>query len=212
MEAEESAAEASVRAEEAVGVAASVGSEASVEAEESVAEEPVQAEESVAEEPVQVEESDGVGALDGDGSDEGWPERVAEELRDRSFRQFEPSRDANPRKAIIISFLSGFSVWAQYAEDGHALKEWEVVADEFLVVPGDSGSEVTIRFVEPRAVQLLPVKCGDCVDVSDLSVSVVNVFDADKIVFKLNDPGRRLPSPFPVFEQWTRFNEDEYFD
>ena len=54
--------------------------------------------------------------------------------------------------------------------DGHALNEWEVVADEFQVVPGD------------------------------------------KIVFKLNDPGRRLPSPFPVLEQWTRFNEDQTFD
>ena len=103
-------------------------------------------------------------------------------------------------------------MWAQYAEDGHALKEWEVVADEFLVVPGDSGSEATIRFVEPRAVQLLPVKCDDCIDVSDLSVSVINAFDPDKISFKLNDPGGRLPAPFPVFEQWTRFNEDQRFD
>ena len=157
-------------------------------------------------------ESDQVVALDGDRLNDGRPERVAEELRDRSFRQFEPSRDANPRKAVIISFLSGFSVWAQYAEDGHALNEWEVVADEFQVVPGDSGSEVTTRFVELRAAQLLPVECGDCVDVSDLSISVVNVFDADKIVFKLNDPGRGLPSPFPVLEQWTRFNEDQTFD
>ena len=30
--------------------------------------------------------------------------------------------------------------------------------------------------------------------------------------FKLNDPDKRLPSPFPVFKSWTKFREDEYFD
>ena len=137
---------------------------------------------------------------------------MAETLRERSFRQFVPSRDASSRRAVIISFFSGVSVWAQYAEDGHALHEWEVVADEFRFVAGDSNSELTIRLVKPRATQILPTKCNDCIDASGLSVSVLNVFDPDLIAFKLNDAEGGLPSPFPVFGQWTRFNEDELFD
>ena len=137
---------------------------------------------------------------------------VAETLRGRSFRQFVPSRDASPRRAVIISFFSGVSVWAQYAEDGHALNEWEVVADEFQVVPGNTDSELTVRLVEPRTRQLLPTECNDCIDASGLSVSVRNVFAPAMIAFKLNDSEGSLPLPFPLFGQWTQFNEDERFN
>ena len=151
-------------------------------------------------------------SLDEDAADTGRAEQVAGTLRERSFRQFVPSRDASPRRAVIISFFSGVSVWAQYAEDGHALHEWEVVADEFQVVADSSDSEFAIRLVEPLTKQILPTQCNDCIDASGLSMSVRNVFDPDLIAFKLNGPEGGLPPPFPVFEQWTRFNEDEWMN
>ena len=148
---------------------------------------------------------DGTVAPGGDRSSRDWQQRVAEELQGRSFRQFEPSVDASPRKAIIISFRSGISVWAQYAEDEYALHEWEVLAGGYQVVADDPASEVTLRFVEPRTVQILPRGCDDCVDGSGLSVSIINVLDPDRIAFRLNDPAGTLPAPFPVFD---RFREN----
>ena len=38
-----------------------------------------------------------------------------------------------------------------------------------------------------------------------VSVSVRNVFDPDRIAFRLNDPDGVLPLPFPVFARWTEF-------
>ena len=136
-------------------------------------------------------------SLDEDAANTGRAEQVAGTLRERSFRQFVPSRDASPRRAVIVSFFSGVSVWAQYAEDGHALHEWEVVADEFQVIAGSSDSEFAIRLVEPFTKQILPAKCNDCIDASGLSVSVRNVFDPDLIAFRLNGPEGGLPPAVP---------------
>ena len=61
------------------------------------------------------------------------------ELDDRSFRQFEPSVDASPRKGVVLSFFDGVSLWAQYAEGDRAVDEWEVSADDYRVKrAGDS--------------------------------------------------------------------------
>ncbi len=51
-----------------------------------------------------------------------WKAAVREELEGRSFRQFQPSKDGSPRKAVILDFSSGIGLWAQYAQDGHAIK------------------------------------------------------------------------------------------
>ena len=51
---------------------------------------------------------------------------VKAELDNRSFRQFEPSRDANKRKSVILDFFDGVRLWAQYSEDRTALSEWEI--------------------------------------------------------------------------------------
>ena len=48
---------------------------------------------------------------------------VKAELEDRSFRQFDPSKDANKRKAVILDFFDGVRLWAQYAEGNTALSE-----------------------------------------------------------------------------------------
>ncbi len=136
-------------------------------------------------------------------------ERIASELERRSFRQFSPSLDASPRKGVVLSFFGRISLWAQYSKDGHAENEWEITAASYRVEKDGDGSDVTIYFNQPSAVQELPVKCGDCIQTSGVSISIRNVFDEENILFKLNDPENVLPSPFPVFESWTKFREDE---
>ena len=79
---------------------------------------------------------------------------VKAELKDRSFRQFDPSRDANKRKGVILDFFSGIRLWAQYAEGTTALNEWEIFADDYRIEK--SGSEYRIYFEIPRSVQILP--------------------------------------------------------
>ena len=140
-------------------------------------------------------------------------QRVQAELVGRSFRQFEPDRDADERKGVVLDFFDGITLWAQYAEDGHVVSEWEVRAAGYRVESrGDVGDEVTITFVEPASRQQFPDECEDCVDASGVSISVRNVFDADGIRFRIDDPDGVLTSPFPVFGSWTRFEEDEYLE
>ena len=135
---------------------------------------------------------------------------VKAELADRSFRQFEPDVDGDPRKGVILDFFGPLSLWAQYAEGGRALNEWEIVADDYRVERAVYGQMVTLYPVAPRTLQQFPTECGGCIDVTSVSVSVRNVFDSDRIAFRLNDPDGVLPLPFPVFAQWTEFREDEW--
>lgn len=130
-------------------------------------------------------------------------------LAGRSFRQFDPSVDASPRKGIVLNFFGPISLWAQYSEGGRAVNEWEIVAEESRIEKHGDTSEVTIHLDGPRSKQELPDRCDDCIQTSGVSISIRNVFDGERIAFKLNDPDGVLPSPFPVFESWTRFTEDE---
>ena len=139
-------------------------------------------------------------------------EQVVAELRGRSFRQFVPSVDASPRKAVVLDFHGGVQLWAQYSRDNRAVNEWEIAADDYRVEGSRGGSEVTIYFNDPRSAQQFPDRCEDCIPSSGFSISIRNVFDSEKISFKLSDPGNTLPPPFPVFESWTKFREDEIFD
>ena len=151
----------------------------------------------------------GTGGVDGPEVDQ---EQVVAELRGRSFRQFVPSVDASPRKAVVLDFHGGVQLWAQYSKDNRAVDEWEIAADDYRVEGSRGGSEVTIHFEEPRSAQQFPTRCEDCIQSSGFSISIRNVFDSEKISFKLNDPGNTLPPPSPVFESWTKFREDEIFD
>jgi hypothetical protein len=137
-------------------------------------------------------------------------ELVKAELKGRSFRQFDPSKDANRRKGVIIDFFSGVSLWVQYAEGDTALDEWEIVADDYSIEK--AGSEYRIHFEAPRSVQILRTQCDDCIGTSGISISIRDLFDSEKIRFKLNIDNDDFPRPFPVFESWTTFNEDEYFE
>ena len=139
--------------------------------------------------------------------------RILDELQNRSFRQFDPGKDADPRKAVILDFFGpAIQVWAQYAEGGHAIDEWEIFAGNYRVEWDSRSSEATIHFDSARFVQTFPDPCEDCVEVTGFSISIRNLFDPDRIAFRLNDPDNVLPRPFPVFESWTHFNEDEIFD
>ena len=50
------------------------------------------------------------------------------------------------------------------------------------------------------------------IETAGISISIRNLFNSEKIQFKLNDPDSSLPTPFPVFESWTSFSEDEHFE
>ena len=141
-----------------------------------------------------------------------WKAAIRDELRGRSFRQFQPSKDGNPRKAVILDFSSGLSLWAQYAEDGHAINEWEIWAESYSIEGELGDTNFTIFFDNPRTRQVFPAPCEGCIETAGISLSIRNVFSSDKITFRLNDPESVLPLPFPVFRSWTKFEEDEYFD
>ena len=151
------------------------------------------------------------------GGDEAQPVSQAEEARvksalmDRSFRQFEPSVNASPRKGVILDFFHGVTIWAQYAEDAYALNEWEIAAGDYRVEKYGDLSQITIHPIDPRAVQGLPTECDDCIEPSRVSISIRNVLE-ENISFKLNFPAGTLPPPFPVFDTWTEFQEDEYME
>ena len=138
--------------------------------------------------------------------------QIRAELDDRSFRQFEPSRDASPRKAVIIGFFDGISVWAQHAEGDRALKEWEIASSDYSIVRHGDGPEITIRLDQPRSVQILPTECEGCIETEGFTISIRDVFDSENMSFRLNDPNGILPDPFPVFGSWTRFQEDIYYE
>ena len=133
-------------------------------------------------------------------------------LKDRSFRQFDPDIDASPRKGVILDFFDGISLWAQYAKGNYAINEWEICANDYRVERAGDGSEIKIYFIEPSSTRILPNRCENCIETAGISISIRNVFDSERIAFKLNDPNNSLPAPFPVFQSWTKFREDEYFD
>ena len=138
--------------------------------------------------------------------------RIKAELEGRSFRQFEPSRDGDPRKGVILDFFGPVSIWAQYAEGDHAVNEWEIYVDDYRIEGHGDGSEITIHLEQPRSRQTFPTECEDCIPTDNVSISIRNVFDSESISFKLNDPDGSLPLPFPVFYSWTNFIEDEYLE
>ena len=133
-------------------------------------------------------------------------EDVIQELEGRSFRQFDPSVDGRPRKAVVLDFSNGMSLWAQYAEDVPS-HEWEIYSREVLVEV--IGNVATFTMVDPRSRQQFPSQCELCIPTDGVSVSVRGVLRSDEIAFRLNDPKGVLPPPFPVFGTWTRFDEDE---
>ena len=141
-------------------------------------------------------------------------QRIKAELDDRSFRQFDPSfdpsKDANKRKGVILDFFKGISLWAQYSEGMYALSEWEILSDDYRIEK--AGSEYRIYFEAPRSTQILPTQCDNCLETTGISISIQNLFDSEKIRFKLNINNDNFPRPFPIFESWTEFSEDEYFD
>ena len=133
-------------------------------------------------------------------------------LDDRSFRQFDPGVDDDPRRGVIIDFFSGVEVWAQYAEGDYAIDEWRIFASDYRIEKSGDLSNITIYLENPGSERILTEPCQDCIPMDGFSISIRNALDEDDIRFRLNDPNDVLPSPFPVFTSWTRFSEDEYFE
>ena len=95
---------------------------------------------------------------------------VRDELQDRSFRQFEPHVDGDPRRGVIVSFFGPLSLWAQYSEGRYALNEWEITARAYRIEKHGDTSEVTLYFEEPQSTQNLPTQCGNCIDTAGVSI------------------------------------------
>ena len=133
-------------------------------------------------------------------------------LDGRSFRQFDPGVDDSPRRGVIIDFFDGVEVWAQYAEGDFAVDEWRIYASDYRIEKSGDLSDITIYLENPRSERILTEPCEDCIPMEGFSISIRDALDEDGIRFRLNDPDGVLPSPFPVFTSWTRFDEDEYFE
>ena len=53
---------------------------------------------------------------------------------------------------MILDFLGPLSLWTQYSEGGHALNEWEIVAEDYRVERVGSGRMVMLCPVAPRTL------------------------------------------------------------
>lgn len=65
--------------------------------------------------------------------------QVKGELDGRSFRRFEPSKDGNPKKSVILDFSGPVGIWAQYSEDHRTVNEWEITARDYRIEKNRSG-------------------------------------------------------------------------
>lgn len=131
-------------------------------------------------------------------------------LEDRSFRKFDPSVDADRRKGVILDFSEPVSIWAQHAIGEYAVDEWEIVAHDYRIRRSSDFSEVVIHLEDAASRRLLPEECTDCIPTAGVSISIKDIFRRESTRFRINDPHNALPSPFPLFETWTEFPEDEY--
>ena len=92
------------------------------------------------------------------------------------------------------------------------MNEWEIFSNDYRIESHGDSSEITIQLDQPKSTQGFPSRCDDCIPTAGVSISVRDVFDRDRISFKVNDPNGILPPPFPVFGSWTRFREDEIME
>ena len=84
-------------------------------------------------------------------------------LEGRSFRQSHPSKDADFRKGVVLDFTGPVVRWAQYAEEGHAVSELEIRADDYRVSGGSGGLEVVDDLENPIFTQRFPSRCENYV-------------------------------------------------
>jgi hypothetical protein len=132
---------------------------------------------------------------------------VTSHLDGRVFRQFDPSRTADTRKAIVIDFNDGLALRAQHFEGGAAVDEWSVSQSYYWIEKAHGHPVYRFDFRDPTVERQVP-EGGDSVIVTGLTILVRDYFKKDEIQFALLDSLAHLPPPFPVFDQWTRFVED----
>ncbi|MDT0690982.1 hypothetical protein RM549_14390 [Salegentibacter sp. F188] len=133
-----------------------------------------------------------------------------ENFRNRTFTKSVPE-NAFPRGRVHIYFSeeseSGIRLWAQYAEEPeNASHEWEITGREYKVSKDTESNVYKLEFINLSARNILLEECSDCLELKTLSIFIRNPFDKDKIQFRIAED-KDLPKPYPVFNQWTSFEE-----
>lgn len=128
-------------------------------------------------------------------------------LEGQNFLRYEPNEAARNKKAVRIDFSDGLYFAATQWENDIAVHDWSIRSRRYSVERSTHGSRIKIYFVESTSRVKLPHACQNCLDTSGVSISVRDVFDSEKIRFKINDPDNNLPPPFPLFHSWTQFPE-----
>ena len=133
---------------------------------------------------------------------------IKSHLSGRVFRQSDPSRNAETRSSIVIDFNDGLSLRAQYAEGGNIVDDWRVWDDFYWLEKAHGEPVYRFDWLNANVERTIPEEREDRIDPSGLVVLVRDYHKKDGILFALWDSAGRMPSPFPVFDNWTRFVED----
>ncbi len=139
-------------------------------------------------------------------------QEVWKSLKGRSFRQFGPTLDSDPRKGVIIEFGSGadlsVKVWAQHASGGRAEHEWEIRSSEIELSKAAEAGIYKISMAELAAKSILG---DDEIEAEDFEFQVHVRKGRGETMFRFNSD-TELPLPFPLFEDWTKFREPQRFN
>lgn len=136
--------------------------------------------------------------------------QVSAHLKSRVFWQRDGPGDARSLKRIVIDFRDGLSVEARHSVGGEVVDEWKVFQNDYYWIERAHGHPIyRFDFTRPTVERLVPEDGGDPVDPEGLMILVRDYGRNEEIRFALQDSAGALPSPFPVFERWTRFVEDD---
>ena len=128
-------------------------------------------------------------------------------LKGRSFNQLHPSIDANPREVLQIHFREQLKVYAQRAADRRATHEWDVSASEATITALDEKGSYKIVLNNPT----LRVQFGDKFVCDEFEFHVKLGQGRGETMFRFPQDSK-LPAPFPVFGEWTKFREPQIFN
>lgn len=138
---------------------------------------------------------------------------LKQELSGRSFRRLIPSIDADQRTAVILDFHQGMRIQVQLSEERISVFECEFGTEAMQAEAGPSASGVTLLFAGTANIHDdISINCESRDRLEAVSVSIRNLFDRDRMRFRLNDPHQALPAQFLILGSWAEYPEDEVVD